>query len=129
MKPIHALAVAVVVILTVGCSSPTDPISADGTMTLRFGQSVAVRGTTLSFTDVTDSRCPQDVVCAWEGDAAVRLESGNDSLVLHTSGNGGPKEGKLGDLTLSLLDVKPPRTQASKPVIKAEYVVTLRVTG
>ncbi|HPR30724.1 MAG TPA: hypothetical protein PLK12_01455 [Prolixibacteraceae bacterium] len=50
-----------------------------------------VPGMALTFDSVlTDSRCPSQVVCVWEGDAAVQLvvnwNDECDTLVLHTHG-------------------------------------------
>ena len=113
---------------SVSCfSSPTESGSASGTMTLRFGETAIAGETRVSFTDITDSRCPRDVVCAWEGDAAVRLESGNDHVVLHTSGRMGPIEARLDRVTLALVDVRP-TPDSRQPTNKTEYVVTLRVS-
>jgi hypothetical protein len=113
--------------LSLGCtSSPTEP-DANGTLTLRFGQTVVAGGTTVSFTDILDSRCPRDVVCAWEGDAAVRLESGGQHLILHTAGSAGPKEGSLAGLTIALVEVRPARVSENPPQ-KSDYSVTLDVS-
>ena len=116
--------------LVAGCSgaqTPTEP--KESTLTVAFGQSVAVPGTmvTISFTDITDSRCPQSVSCVWEGDAAVRLESSGSAIVLHTTPAAGSASARLGDLTVSLVDVKPVRVTTDE-IKKSEYVVTVRAT-
>lgn len=111
-----------------GCtSSPSEPVSADGTRTLRFGATVTVAGKPISFTDITESRCPKDVTCVWAGDAAVRLESAGEALVLHTNGSAGPSEGKLAGLTITLVEVKP-EPVGSGETKKADYVVTIRTS-
>jgi hypothetical protein len=118
----------IVLLLASTCfSSPTEPGSANGSITLRFGETAVAGGTRVSFTDVTDSRCPRDVVCAWEGDAAVRLESGNDHVVLHTSGRMGAAEASLGGVTLTLVDVRPV-PDSRRETSKTDYSVTLRVS-
>src|SRR5688500_566979 len=90
------LILAALSIAVVSCtSSPTDPTeeAADG-FNVRYGQTVTVAGTRISFTEINDSRCPKDVVCVWAGDAAVRLESGTEHVVLHTNPSAGSTSGK-----------------------------------
>ena len=112
------------------CSSPpTDPVQAtDGTFTLRFGQTATIAGKRVTFADIADSRCPRDVNCVWEGDAAVRLESGNEHVVLHTSQTAGPTSAALAGVSLTLVEVKPERLRADEAPKKSEYVVTLRTS-
>lgn len=121
------LLIAAILIAILGCSSsPTEPLEASaGTLTLRYGGSVTVAGTTISFTDVTDSRCPKDVACVWEGDAAVRLDSGSAYVVLHTSERMGPSNAQLGGVTITLVEVKPQPVSTTQ-ISKTDYTVTLR---
>jgi hypothetical protein len=108
-------------------SAPTEPSHPAGsTFTLRYGQTATVAGTRVTFADVVaDSRCPRDVVCAWAGDAAVRLESGSESIVLHTAAAAGAASGRLGGVTLTLEDVKPDRISTVETK-KTDYVLSLR---
>lgn len=92
---------------------------------MRYGDTAAVGGTTFRFSDVTDNRCPTTTTCVWAGDAAVRLDSNTASLVLHTNNGAGPTSGTLGTVTITLIDVAPPRVNLEPPK-KEEYVVTLR---
>ena len=115
-------------ITTMACNStPTEPSHQAGSvLTLRYGQSANVAGTRVTFADVVaDSRCPKDVVCAWAGDAAVRLESGGESIVLHSNGAAGSASGRLGNVTLTLTDVQPERISTVETK-KADYVISLR---
>jgi hypothetical protein len=101
------LLMAILLLVTSACAgTPTEP-SGPRTLTLRYGQTVTVGGAPITFTDVSDSRCPTDVVCAWEGDAAVRLESGSASITLHTTASAGPTSGELAGTTITLVEVKP----------------------
>jgi hypothetical protein len=119
---------AMLLLATIGCAgSPTEPKSLR-TVTLRFGETTTVSGTRISFTDVTDSRCAKDVVCAWEGDAAIRLESGTESVVLHTSTRIGVTAANLGGVHVTLTAVRPERITLDEPK-KSEYLVTLQVSG
>ncbi len=117
-----------VLLWTVGCtSSPSEPVSADGTHTVRYGGTVTIAGKRILFTDVTESRCPKDVTCVWAGDAAVRLEAGGESVVLHTNASAGASVGKLAGLTITLVEVKP-EPVGSGETKKADYIVTIRTS-
>jgi hypothetical protein len=93
---------------------------------LRYGETANLGNTRVSFTEIVDSRCAKDVVCAWAGDAAVHLQSGNATLVLHTNGAAGSSSGMLAGLTITLVDVKPERISTASTK-KTDYVATLRV--
>ena len=67
-----------------GCGSPSDPennretalLEQSGEVTLGYGDEVAVNGSVVrvAFGQVlSDSRCPTDVVCVWEGNAEVEI--------------------------------------------------------
>lgn len=119
---------AVLLLATIGCSgSPTEPVGIR-TVTLRFGETTSISGARITFTDVTDSRCAKDVVCAWAGDAAIRLESGSDSVVLHSNATAGVTAANLSGVHITLLGVRPERLTLDEPR-KSEYLVTLRVSG
>lgn len=96
---------------------------------------IADTGLTVTFDRVaSDSRCPVDVQCVWEGDALVVVtaaQPGHDParLELHTtaSGGGGPREVRYGEFLLALASLGPqPRSQA--PIEPRDYRATLRVT-
>lgn len=108
----------------------------DAPFTLAPGETARITGTTLLVTFVgvsSDSRCPEDVTCFWEGDAAVEVESvlngAPRSHVLHTSVRPGVRPGAVerAGFRIGLEAVEPgPRTD--RPVPPAEYRATLRVT-
>ena len=117
---------AALLIASTACSSsPTEP-GAPGTIALRYGETATVSNTRITFTEIVDSRCPKDVVCAWAGDAAVHLATGGASVVLHTNGAAGSGSGILAGLTITLVDVKPEPLSSGGPG-KSAYVATLRV--
>lgn len=123
------LLLALLLSANVACSSsPTEPEGPGGTVVLRYGETTTVANTRVSFTEIVDSRCPKDVVCAWAGDAAVHLQSGNATLVLHTNGSAGASSGMLAGLTITLIDVKP-EPVSTAGTRKADFVATLRVGG
>jgi hypothetical protein len=125
--------------LVLACnSSPTDPVrsipASGATIVLRFGRSTQVDADLrVSFAQVIeDSRCPASVVCAWQGNGAIRLDitSGNglQSTRLNTAGGTTfPTETTVGDYTLTLLQLDPQR-QTPDPVPAQQYKATIRVT-
>lgn len=118
---------AAILLAAINCSAPTAPGSAAGTVEIKYGDTATVSGTRLFFSDIVDSRCPKDVVCAWAGDAAVRLESGSEAVVLHTNTSSGPSTGALAGMTLTLLEVQPDPA-GSNPPKKGDYVATVRTS-
>lgn len=63
---------------------------------------------TVTVTEVVDSRCPQGAACMWAGDAAVSVQVGTDTVVLHSNPSVGPATAVLsGGQTLVLNDVVP----------------------
>jgi hypothetical protein len=88
----------------------------------------------ISFDGVTeDSRCPTDVQCPWEGNAAVRLELSSEIAefapqprVLNTSLE--PRSTDFMGLTIRLVDVAPYPSTAGQPIDPESYVVKLVVT-
>ena len=124
-------------LLLASCStSPSAPraVSLDDSFTLAPGQTAQVGNTSLrvTFESVSaDSRCPVDVTCVWEGDAAVIVSlplTGGARIQheLHTSGRY-PTEVDAGDYRVRLADVAPvPRSGASPA--PGDYRATLLVS-
>src|SRR5687767_2000403 len=80
---------------------------------------------TITFRSVpSDSRCPQTVVCVWEGSAEVRLEvTVRDEvrwIVLNTAVE--PREAVVGSLRLVLRSLSP-----EPPLRPEDYLVTLEI--
>ena len=120
--------VAALLLVSLGCSkSPTEPGAGTATAQLRYGETVNILGMRLSFEDITDSRCPKEVACVWEGDAAVQLQSNNERLLLHTTGVAGQASGKLGGADVTLVEVQPQRITLAE-MKKTDYVITIRVS-
>ena len=99
---------------------------------LRPSESVSVENTEveLRFEVVTsDSRCPADAICVWQGDAtavfSVRLSGGSpSSLTLHTTGE--DRRASASGLTLTLVRLDP-YPYASRPISPSDYRALLRV--
>lgn len=85
---------------------------------------------TLRFVFVgSDSRCPEEARCVWEGDATVRIEAkaGRRSRIfnLHTNQRYA-QEMQIGAYIVRLISLNP-RPKAGKKLKAADYVVVLRV--
>jgi hypothetical protein len=87
-------------------------VSGDDTLTVALGGTASTRDRKLRLTFVelaADSRCAANVVCVWEGDAAVKLrvETGTNvaETTIHTRLE--PKVLEIGGFSLSLLEVRP----------------------
>jgi hypothetical protein len=127
-------ALALAVLAACGTSSPSEvTVPLDREFTLRVGQTAVVDDTALrvSLAGVgDDSRCPTDVQCVWEGDAAVSVEIADTAspgrYELHTSGRFA-REVEVGAYRVTLVRLDPaPRSSVAIPA--SEYRATLRVT-
>jgi hypothetical protein len=122
------LIAAALLIALLGCSQSVTGPDASGQVSLRYGQSATVNGTRVSFAEVVeDSRCPKDVVCAWAGDAAIKLEAGTESVVLHTNPSVGASTAKVGGVTVTLIEVRPEPVSTVERK-KTDYLVILRAS-
>jgi hypothetical protein len=127
-------------LLVLSCnSSPTDPVNAqplrDGTIVLAVGDSRQLeRNVRVSLAAVTeDSRCPKSVVCAWEGNGAVRLDvtagSNVQSVTLNTAGHTSlPREATAAGFTFALVELAPEK-ETPDPIPPQRYRATIRVTS
>jgi hypothetical protein len=126
-------------LLVLACnSSPTNPghsIPAGGvTIVLQVSSSNQVDSDLrVSFAQVVeDSRCPASVVCAWQGNAAIRLDvttgSGSQSATLNTvGGTTFPREASVAGYTFTLVALDPQRPTPD-PVPVQQYRATIGVT-
>jgi hypothetical protein len=138
---VHGLSVVLLAAATAACGTAllaVDPPGLGEAFELQPGQSTAVEGTPLlvKFVEVpTDSRCPVDVTCVWEGDAAVVLETvldgAEETVSLHTAGDpdrDGARYVDIGPYRVHLVDLLPePESERSIPAFA--YRTTLRVTS
>ena len=134
----------VVASLVIGaCASnnalPTEPVvysqaEAADSVRIRVGQTIVVESIKVRFNAVeSDSRCPMDAVCVWQGDAVANLSVEQNcecdtpafELKLHTSLQ--PKSGTAYGFRLELLNLQPyPR--ASFPIKQDSYFAWIRLT-
>jgi hypothetical protein len=105
------------------------------TFRLAPGEAAALEGADLrvQFVGVTsDSRCPEDVTCVWEGDAGVvahTIRTGEEHVwLLHTPGETiGPRSVDIGDGWVLELTGLLPAPQSNRPIAPVAYRAAFRV--
>lgn len=122
--------------LAVGCGSATGPdeVRLAEEFTLAPGKWARIQGEslTIAFDSVaSDSRCPTNVTCVWEGDAVVVVtltQPGREraTVELHTSSRFARTVG-YGDFEVALVALAP-QPRDDSPISQAAYRATLRVT-
>jgi hypothetical protein len=102
-------------------------------MVVQFGNSSQVNtDLRVSFVQVVeDSRCPASVVCAWQGNGAIRLDittgRGVQSITLNTAGGTAfPREASVAGYTFTLVELDPQR-QTPDPIPVQQYRATIHV--
>jgi hypothetical protein len=104
-------------------------VALDDTVRVPLGQRASTRDGRLTLTYarlVNESRCPANVVCVWQGDAAVALEArtagGTANATIHTTLD--PRQLELSGYRVTLLEVQPyPGTgNPTSPYIVARVV-------
>jgi hypothetical protein len=99
---------------------------------IRVGRTIIVDGTRIRFEAVeSDSRCPVDVVCVWQGDAVARFvieqtgaPSSGVTLKLHTGLE--PRSGTGHGFRVELLTLQP-SPRASTPTKADDHVASIKV--
>lgn len=95
MKTILELLILILIFAAAHCSRTSEPTSPDGnllslnkqfgsvTVNLNIGSSIVInQKTTIKFNRViTDSRCPMDAICVWDGNGEVELTLINDRKI------------------------------------------------
>jgi hypothetical protein len=131
------LAVVAAVLAVAACSSQTtttEPVvyslaQAADSVQIRVGETISVEGTRIQFESVvSDSRCPMDVVCVWEGDAAVQIsaQQGADTQLMQLHTTLEPHNSTAHGYRIELRSVSPyPR--AATPTRPDSYSVWLRI--
>ena len=120
------------ILLLLGCSSsPTEP-DPGASFVVAYGSTGRSGEVRVTFAQlVEDSRCPASVVCAWQGNGAVRLEitagGSTQSVTLHTAGGPAfPREASVAGYTVTLVELDPQR-QTPDPVPPQQYRATVRI--
>ncbi|MDP2885377.1 MAG: hypothetical protein Q8P51_10200 [Ignavibacteria bacterium] len=110
-------------------STQSDSAKLNEMFGLKFGQRVVLQGTdlTLTFKDVTeDSRCPEGVVCVWQGNARILLGVNQTAMALNTTLE--PKQALYSAYVIQFLSLQP-YPKLGQQIKKEEYVAALVVTG
>jgi hypothetical protein len=105
------------------------------TLTLNYGQTKFNSENNLSlqfYSLIGDSRCPEDVVCVWEGDAELKfkLTINNEQIyfTLHTARNYFNTDTTIWNYNINLIDVLPYpiTTLQNKP---EDYKAVIKITA
>jgi hypothetical protein len=129
-----AASLAICAVLLSGCArnpTPTFPLGAS--FDLRFGGTAVVPGgLIIRFDEIkSESRCPIDAACVWEGEAVIVLgltEPGRLRVPLQWSTAPAGKIVSHRNYTIELVELQPyPR--AGQPRNDSAYVATLKVTS
>ena len=84
------------------------------------------------FEVLTDSRCPSDVTCVWEGESSVKINfrvgTENTPLTLstHKTMGQGPQVDTLGSYVIQLLEVNP-YPVSTQQVPEEDYEIRLQI--
>ena len=120
-------------VLALACDSGVGPSAVEPPpeVTLAPNQTARIAGTdvTIGFEGVReDSRCPVDVTCVWEGNAAVGLTlvqgSTRRTEILNTAID--PRFVDVGDVRLEIVNLSP-RPHTERAIAPEDYRVTLSV--
>jgi hypothetical protein len=126
----RSFAVILSAVVLAACGRDGWTASLDAPFQLAPGQSAVFKAEQLEVTFVelvSDSRCPTDTTCVWQGAATVRLAiRSNGKVTQHEADpdNDVAVEGYVVDV----LDVLPARGPQSQRIAPADYRVTLKIT-
>jgi hypothetical protein len=75
---------------------------------------------------VSDSRCPSNVTCAWEGNAVVSITINEQTAELNTSSE--PAEIFISGYSIALTELAP-YPKSADSIENSEYEIRLKVTN
>lgn len=116
--------------LLISCQNSTTPLNpaVGETFEIKFGESATIQSEQIQVTFeelIEDSRCPEDVVCVWAGNAKIIIQVDDQEVSLNTYSN--PKYAELSEYNIKLISLNPyPRqdTVIEKENYSAEILVT-----
>jgi hypothetical protein len=139
MKTISLISALFMLLLLSNCSKNTEltgnsSFSLNDTLELAINKSAINNNNHLTITIdsvLSDSRCPSDVVCIWEGNAAVRFLFANadeeTKFVLNTHGGDNFRSDTIIDeYRIQLVNLKP-YPVSTKVISNDEYVAELLI--
>ncbi|MDX2247708.1 MAG: hypothetical protein SF052_13070 [Bacteroidia bacterium] len=128
---------SVTLIFLTGCVSKEDiPPMSDKEISLKYEKHITLplQGITLSFLSLeSDSRCPEEVTCIWEGEVVVKLgvaligQEPQSFIVGISPRPDVPQSFTFEDYTIELIEVNPYPVQGVNVPLK-KYEVVLKVT-
>ena len=106
----------------------------DSEFLLQFNQSAEIKSEDIiiTFLNVTsDSRCPSDVTCVWQGQAGIELnvQKGEEesTVSLSIGGDSNPNESIFNSHLIQLVDLSP-YPVSTKTIQPEEYTATIKIT-
>ena len=107
-------------------------VQEDGSFQLQVGDQAHAGDFVVHFLSVPhDTRCPNDAVCTWEGDAVVRLDLSTnhwgDVAELHLNSSQGPDSAEMDGHVVEFMDLSP-TPYAGRTIPQYQYIARLRVT-
>ena len=122
------IVIFLILIGTVGLSFSLEPkTELDEPFLIKLHQTLSVDNHNVEFFGITDSRCPLDVTCIWEGRASVILRIFNQTQYQTiTLTTGETTTWHLDSYEINLIDVSP--YPVSTKDISEEYVATISIS-
>lgn len=114
---------------TVGMSSALEPkeIELDESLVIKLHQTLSINNFNVTFSGVSDSRCPLDVTCIWAGRASATFHIYNkmhsQTITLITNEN---TTSYVDSYEISLIDILP--YPVSTKDISEEYIATISIS-
>jgi len=106
----------------------------DSEFVLQVNQSAEIKSEDMkiTFLNVTsDSRCPSDVTCIWQGQAGIKLDvrkgEVESTVSLSIGGDSSPEESIFNSYLIQLVDLSP-YPISTKNIQPEEYTVTIKIT-
>ena len=106
----------------------------DSEFILQINQSAEIKSEdiTVTFLNVTsDSRCPSDVTCIWQGQAEIELDvqkgEEESSVSLSIGGDSSPEESIFNSYLIQLVDLSP-YPISTKNIQPEDYTATIKIT-
>jgi hypothetical protein len=106
----------------------------DSEFILQINQSAEIKSEdiTVTFLNVTsDSRCPSDVTCIWQGQAGIELDvqkgEEESAISLSIGGDSSPEESIFNSYLIQLVDLSP-YPISTKNIQPEDYTATIKIT-
>ena len=106
----------------------------DSEFVLQFNQSAEIKSEDIkiTFLNVTsDSRCPSDVTCIWQGQAGIELDvqkgEEESTVSLSIGGDSSPEESIFNAYLIQLVDLSP-YPISTKNIQPEDYTATIKIT-